>query len=591
MIPVTLAKLDNYPGFLGSFDNITWWKGEQLPGAVEYVNDAVWVYGQYHICLARMQNGTYSIYQSKDDGFSWISVLNLPGKISSLLRLDYGRALAATSTGWYRSENSGTTWTKVSSSAPNCICVKELTNDVLVAIDGTYVWHSENAGTNWTKSVTATWNGTTYVPTATTLISKTTSPAIDGTIYDCLVGCTSTNCETYYDYFGTDATIYTDVANTSRLIISDDGGVSFYYCTPTSSWAFRELYPSGYSASSENGYPSGMPRDIWTDIITDIELTHIKPNNTPCWVIQVRMKNGQLRHYYVNRLTYEEAIARGSYRGMFEVFPRFDANATISNSLMSDESQITGTTSIENYVLFSGTDVSNKPMIKLSQDAGYTWVTPNIQNAPMYTGPDLTQLSSSHPFQDDVYVSYTFTHGACHNYWHIISEWSRRGQSFDMDYRTAITRSVPLLVTLHTAKRYTKAITPDILMQKRHTFTYTADILNQAVHLKGIEISEVVKKAWPAAVPFDLKSVLRSTKSIIPDILIRGLNDYNLLMHAAIQKQDIENSCSMTVNFQGEIVQDILNIAEEFNVQFWDIGTNYERRPYPIFDSRKQGKV
>ena len=174
MIPVTLSKLDNYPGFVGSFDLVNWWKSQPLPGDVDIVNDVVWIYGQYHVCSAKMIDGTYTIFQTRDNGYTWYAVLNTAEQINTIIRPDYGVGLAATSDGWWKSNDSGTTWTKISTSAPGCFCVKELNNEVLVALSRRNVWRSSDQGVTWTS-----------IKTTTTDIIY---PAIDGTTFDLLFG-------------------------------------------------------------------------------------------------------------------------------------------------------------------------------------------------------------------------------------------------------------------------------------------------------------------------------------------------------------------------------------------------------------------
>ena len=100
MIPTTISRLENYSGFLISVDNINWYKSQPLPGSVETLTDALWIYGQYHVCSARMDDGNYKIFQSRDNGYTWQIVLTTAETINCLVRIDYGRAIAATSDGW-----------------------------------------------------------------------------------------------------------------------------------------------------------------------------------------------------------------------------------------------------------------------------------------------------------------------------------------------------------------------------------------------------------------------------------------------------------------------------------------------------------
>ena len=242
MIPVILTKTDNYVGFLGSFDGIKWWKTQPLPGEVEYVLSAIWIYGQYHVCVAKMQNGTYSIYRSADNGFSWASVLNTVEQINTIISPEYGVGLAATSDGWLRSaDGSGKTWTKISTQAPNCFCVKNISNGILIALSATSIWRSTDNGITWTSK---------YSPSIGFIY-----PAIDGTYYDCVVG----------------------VGN--KLYYSSNGGDKFVLAT---------------------GVHFNGPI---TDIELTSTFGGIGPYSdmVPTFVIQELLSNGMLRHYYVVR--------------------------------------------------------------------------------------------------------------------------------------------------------------------------------------------------------------------------------------------------------------------------------------------------
>ena len=70
MIPVMLVKVPNYNGFMGSFDNVKWWLSEPFPETVIDITDAYWIYANYHVCATKNSDLTYSIYQTKDNGFS-----------------------------------------------------------------------------------------------------------------------------------------------------------------------------------------------------------------------------------------------------------------------------------------------------------------------------------------------------------------------------------------------------------------------------------------------------------------------------------------------------------------------------------------
>ena len=117
MRPVTLSIVENRNFILGTFDTSgfqTWWKSLPFPGDIDYIKDITHVYGQYHVCIVKMSNGTHSIYRTHDSGKTWVQVYNTPDIIYSITQIDYGWVLASTSTGWLESTlDSGFTWTKI----------------------------------------------------------------------------------------------------------------------------------------------------------------------------------------------------------------------------------------------------------------------------------------------------------------------------------------------------------------------------------------------------------------------------------------------------------------------------------------------
>ena len=132
---VALSVVEGKNFILGTFDTVnfqTWWKSEPFPGAIEEIQKPLHVYGQYHVCVCKMTNGTYSIYRTKNAGVSWISVYNTSDKIYTLTLIDYGWVVGSTSAGWIESQlDSGKTWSKISSFAPSCKTVIITGNDVM----------------------------------------------------------------------------------------------------------------------------------------------------------------------------------------------------------------------------------------------------------------------------------------------------------------------------------------------------------------------------------------------------------------------------------------------------------------------------
>jgi len=144
MKPVILVKLPNCATFVGTFDTENWkdwWKSNPLPGDVSEITDTDWAYGQYHVAICRMADGTWSIYRSGDYGKNWYPVWNTHLTLHGIIQLDPGWLLCSASDGWYESVDSGLTWSKVSSQAPNCPIVINLGDDTLLAHDGLKIWN------------------------------------------------------------------------------------------------------------------------------------------------------------------------------------------------------------------------------------------------------------------------------------------------------------------------------------------------------------------------------------------------------------------------------------------------------------------
>jgi len=391
MITSTLARIENYQGFLGTFDNVKWWRSQTIPN-LDTILSVAWIYGEFHVCAAKMKNGSYSIWQSRDHGYSWQERVNTSEKIYDVIQPDYGAALAATSKGWWKSENSGTDWKKISTQAPGCHTVKEICHDRLIAIDGTYVWWSANCGKTWTKAV--------IQGTATTLTAKADYPALAGTWHDIFIGCTTTNA---------------GGSGTDRLIYSDDGGVS--YCI----WHNVYGHANGWD-NRETG------RTLKTDIVTDIELVQTQ-YDVPRYMIQVLMPSGYCRHYRAWR-------TRGGEYHTLDCAPKFDAYSSPGKSLFAYDNNVTGSDVINYLCVFSGMESASsggKPLVKRSTDGGETWKDTSLSTVTVYDSPDYTNTTTN-PFVEDSFVSYAWSHDICHNGWYITEAYWEKRQSYDMGF-------------------------------------------------------------------------------------------------------------------------------------------------------------
>ena len=508
---VIISRMSNYKGFLLSIDGTKWWKSQPLPADVMSFGEAVNVYGQYHVCYGELTNGTYSIFRTTDDGYSWTQTFNTYEKILCMVRPDYGIVLIGTSDGWLRSTNTGKTFTKISTQAPGCFCIKEITKDILIALDGTYIWRSVDGGFIWTM---AKKQGSTTPITAITFY-----PTIDGTYSDLIVGCTSTNAgslgtnKAYYGPFSRLPPGTINIPNlpkTSKdiLLYSENGGASFRIIEYWRGWYWRDVITSSTLhkpiLSWNNGWETqnipdytiinAYPRDTYNDVITDIEMTGINDIGLPQFVIQVLTSSGILKHYWV-RIILETSINVTSAKFWTEW--KFDSAISEKDGLHSEEFVMTGTGNVIRDVIFSGSD-GIKPMFKRSIDGGNIWTTYDVQNTPIYTGPDLAQLSTiGGPFLEDSMITYTWDAPICHNGWKRFSGYDIKNQSYQMDIllkcinptiNSTSTNFDILQAKYHTSncilnilhkKSGQKSTIYDILSQKPSSLENTYDIVNK----------------------------------------------------------------------------------------------------------------
>ena len=530
MIPTRLAKLPNSTGFLISIASGKWYLGESLPGDVSSFTDAMWVYGQYHICVVQLTDGHYHVYQSKDNGYSWNDVLDFGSeKYGCMICPNYGRAIICTSAGWWASDNSGTSWSKISTQAPGCFCVKEITSDILVAMDGSYVWRSINGGVSWSKANGAYMTDEIVQNWNTPLIAQTIHPAIDGTYYDLIVG----------------------IKN--NLYYSMDGGQHFARVPAGNAWYSRE---------------SG--RTLTSDIITDIEMTHIDGNGLPWWVIQVSMPNGVLRHYHVRRLLWNRV--GGQWTLMFSMRPVFDAVQSQSDSLTSHEETVPGTSNISMSVAFCGKTLQNQPLLKISTDGGYKWVDQDILNAQIYTGPDLAQLSNvNNPFTEDVYLSASFQHGVCHNGWQLLGSRYRRFQSLDADilFRERVFNlGYPGGFTSILSQ--VKSFGADYITQKILTKSAPLDLVSKKAMLSAFVGKYISRDTFDSSVDDDLVVVTRRYLGSDHDMIAQKAFNVQL-GHRAYVRGTLEHGTGSNIVLAQTHFPEIYVEMERGFPQQWDI--------------------
>lgn len=155
MIPVTLVYLPGANYLLGTFDTADfsdWWISEGFAG-VDYVVKGVQTYGEIHLAICKMINGTWSIFQSKNYAQTWTEVYNTSYEIFDIVRINFGWTIINCGDGFYESVNAGTDWSLVCGlpTAPIASAIANIGGgDVLICTDGRYIWRSTDYARNWT---------------------------------------------------------------------------------------------------------------------------------------------------------------------------------------------------------------------------------------------------------------------------------------------------------------------------------------------------------------------------------------------------------------------------------------------------------
>lgn len=595
MRAVTLVKLPNTPKFLGTFDDdyTSWWYSNPLPGAVDEIIDSTWAYGQYHVCIAKMLDNTYSIYQSNDYGLNWIQVLNLNYIIYTIARIDYGRLLAGTSNGVYESKNSGTTWSKISNTI-NLTTIKDVGSDRLVAINSSgTVYYSSNSGITWISSGVSS--------------NK-----------DCIDGQNGIVLVRY------------NMGDRLYLGVSQDHGASYFTGDPHG-WYYGNQIVMHWN--SDGSYIDGHPNVIglrYSGSITKIICTGMR-DGFPTFVIQQKLTGTNiLRHYYAYIVDPSANVAHYAFSA------RFDALESQATDLSAKEVVLVGKGTYYRTVVFTGAHTDGTPRVMTSSGGGYTWIEQDVTSATIYSGPDMTQeVGTGGAFLEDSYIATSWTGPVCHNSGSWFSAgYVQQGLSYEMDFltRLAVSREqsyamdvyclVPHIKTFHqdilVKRPFTKSYLFDALFRSPELFTYSMDVLNQKALLKQFTmdileskvcleqytsdilnkhfwtelyaLDEWVKKVCLEQFTMDVVSVFHFTETFIMDELLQKVCTKNLIMD--ILQEGLNNDTfTMDIKIQDTIVGDILHNTERYHWQGAAIGIGYPRSSYPIFDSRKETKI
>ena len=566
MRPVALSIVEGRNFILGSFDTTnfqTWWKSLPFPGDVESIEDTTHVYGQYHVCIVKMKNGTYSIYRTHDSGKTWTSVYNTPDIIYSITQIDYGHVIASTSTGWLESTlDSGLTWSKISSFAPGCKTVINISNDVLFGHDGSKIWRSYDIGHSWSRVLQkSSWTSVGYHDETLTKNFTWNSyahPALTGAGHAVYAG------------FG------------PYLNISEDLGEHWF--THLQGW-------DQHFATYEGGWGgSNLFSPFYNTRILQLEMTDTSGTNPDHYAIMARVldldTNQVLYAYSGKKYHFEDKGTGYSWKTRFTL-PFADDKHGI---LCSYDVLQPGSSEYDKLVMVCSYDASNNAVVMYSTNAGWKWTTLNYNNVSVYEGDPSQEIISNigqYVFDEEYWTKSTWTGPPCHNGGKWIIEYNKtvRGLSWDMDILAIFQKNKAYSMIYSTLNEKDKEYTVDMLSKKLHTKILNPDILLKKTTIRSMIASGYLKKYFDKSNSIDTILANRQIKDLTSDILVQKANEaiFNVRMN---QKDTAEKSCDFVMKLVDDHVDEIMTSINRYTLQAPDI--RYPSVPYVPFDSRNQ---
>lgn len=566
MRPVTLSIIEGRNFILGTFDTSgfqTWWKSLPFPGNIESIEDITHVYGQYHVCIVKMKNGTYSIYRTHDSGKTWTSVYNTPDIIYSITQIDYGHVIASTSTGWLESTlDSGLTWSKISSFAPGCKTVINISNDVLFGHDGSKIWRSYDIGRTWSKILNKTrWTSIGYHDPSTTKNfswNSYTYPALTG------VG------QTIFAGFG------------PYLNISEDLGKHWF--THLQGW-------DQHFATYEGGWGgSNLFSPFYNTRILQLEMTDTSGTTLDQTALMARVldldTNQVLYAYSGKKYRFEDKKTGFAWKTRFTLPFADDKHGIIS----SYDVLRPGSSEKDKLVVVCSYDANNNAIVMYSTNNGWTWLTLNYNNVSVYEGDPSQEIISDigqYIFDEEYWTKSTWTGPPCHNGGKWIIEYNKtvRGLSWDMDILAIFQKNKAYSMIYSTLNEKDKEYTVDMLSKKLHTKILNPDILLKKTTIRSMIASGYLKKYFDKSSSIDTILADRQIKDLTSDILVQKANEaiFNVRMN---QKDTAEKSCDFVMKLVEDHVDEIMTSINRYTLQAPDI--RYPSVPYVPFDSRDQ---
>ena len=567
MRPVALSVVEGRNFILGSFDTSgfqTWWKSLPFPGDVESIEDTTHVYGQYHVCIVKLRDGTNSIYRTHDSGKTWKEVYNTADTIYSITCIDYGHVLASTSTGWLESTlDSGKTWTKISSFAPGCKTVINISDDVLFGHDGSKIWRSYDTGHSWSRVLQKSfWFSTGYHDE-----TLTQNFTWDSYAYPALTGAG----RVVYAGFG------------PYLNISEDLGEHWF--THLQGWNkhFAIEYKGGWGGSN-------LFSPFYNTRILQLEMTDTAGINPDDYALMARVldldTNQVLYAYSGNNYHFEEKGTGYSWQTRFSL-PFADEKHGI---LCSYDVLQPGSSEYNKLVMVCSYDASNNAIVMYSTDAGWTWSTLNYNNVSVYEGDPSQEIISNlgqYVFDEEYWTKTIWMGEPCHNSGRWVSEYNKtiRGLSWDLDLLAIFQKNKTYGMIYSTLTEKDKEYAVDILSKKLHDVSINPDILLKKSTIKSMIIGGYLQKYFDKSYNVDGILAERRTKEMPLDILTQKANEtfFNIRMN---QKDTAQKSCEFGIKLVDDHVEEIMTSINRYTPQAPDV--RYPRTPYVPFDSRNQ---
>lgn len=569
MRPVALSIVEGRNFILGTFDTSgfrTWWKSLPFPGDVESIEDTTHVYGQYHVCIVKLGDGTNSIYRTHDSGKTWVEVYNTTDTIYSITRIDYGHVIASTSTGWLESTlDSGLTWTKISSFAPSCKTVINISDDVLFAHDGSKIWRSYDIGHSWSRVLQKSfWISVGYHDETLTQNFTWNSYA-----HPALAGAGNS----VYAGFG------------PYLNISHDLGEHWF--THLQGWdEFFATYKGGWGGSN-------LFSPFYNTRILQLEMTDTSGINPDDHVLMARVvdldTNQVLYAYSGKKYHFEDDPEKGtgySWQTRFTL-PFADDKHGI---LCSYDVLQPGSSEYDKLVMVCSYDASNNAVVMYSKNSGWTWSTLNYNNVSVYEGDPSQEIISNigqYVFDEEYWTTATWMGEPCHNNGRWVYEHNKtiRGLSWDLDLLAIFQKNKAYGMIYSTLSEKDKEYTIDMLSEKLHDVSINPDILLKKSSIKNMIVGGYLQKYFDKS--FNVGGILanRRTKELPSDILTQKANEtfFNIRMN---QKDTAEKSCDFVMKLVDDHVDEIMTSINRYTLQAPDI--RYPSVPYVPFDSRNQ---